>query len=161
MLLDLGAKRVVCTWPGLGVGFVPLRASLLWHAGNKGCSGAWGARPVSSVLELRSMSDTCGWVLGADWGQGPDGIGSGPLGTRLETTLDKFMLVWSQRHTVPVREELRSGLLGKLRSRSPFYLMARSSLFHFLYVFMNMYVFVCAQSCMHVCSVVCRGWRSW
>lgn len=65
------------------------------------------------------MSAAGVWVLGAERRQGPDrhGQSCGPLGTRLETTLDSSC--WyglNAAPTVPVREELRSRLLGKWRS---------------------------------------------
>lgn len=113
-------------------GPVPTRASLLWHAANKGCSRAWGVRPGLSP-GAGSMTATCGWVLSAEWGQGPERHRQrcGPLGTRLETTLGRSC--WSQHHTVPVREESWSRLIGKLRSSSlpfsSFYLMSRPSSF--------------------------------
>lgn len=42
--LDLGAESCLhLARPCAGL--VPVRASLLWQAGNKDCSGAWGAGP--------------------------------------------------------------------------------------------------------------------
>lgn len=78
------------------------------------------------------MSAAGVWVLGAERRQGPDrhGQSCGPLGTRLETTLDSSC--WyglNAAPTVPVREELRSRLLGKWRSffLLSFYVLFRPS----------------------------------
>lgn len=115
-------------------GPVPTRASPLWHAANQGCSRAWGVRPGLSP-GAGSMSATCGWVLSAERGQGPDRHRQGvwTFRNRAGDHPGQIMLVWSQRHTVPVREEHWFRLIGKLRSSSlpfsPFYLIVQILIF--------------------------------